>query len=214
MQMALFKGRGATRIDREFARLERHPLAGEAWVEYVPMWLSGHEALFDELMSTVAWRRTTQHLFERTVETPRRIASFPDDGPPPAVLAEIADALACRYRVRFDRWSAALYRDGQDSVAWHRDREHRDRERAIIAIVSVGVPRRFSLRPYRGSTTFPNVAVKAEGRMCNYSLGWGDLLVMGGTAQRTWEHAVPKVPAADPRISLMFRHHPDALAAA
>jgi alkylated DNA repair dioxygenase AlkB len=34
----------------------------------------------------------------------------------------------------------------------------------------------------------------------------GDLLVMGGSCQRTWEHAVPKTTApTGPRISVQFR---------
>jgi len=37
------------------------------------------------------------------------------------------------------------------------------------------------------------------------SLGDGDLLVMGGSCQRTWQHSVPKVRQAAPRIAIMFR---------
>jgi len=38
-----------------------------------------------------------------------------------------------------------------------------------------------------------------------FHLGGGDLLVMGGTCQRTWRHGIPKVAQAGPRIALMFR---------
>jgi hypothetical protein len=40
-------------------------------------------------------------------------------------------------------------------------------------------------------------------------LGHGDLLVTGGQSQRKWEHSVPKVAYAGPRISLAYRHHMD-----
>ena len=211
MQLALFERHSSLGIDTFFVDLVRKPLDAGAWVDYVPTWLSGHEKLFASLMQTTTWRRTTQVLFERTVETPRRVASFPDDGVVHPIVSTIADALSTRYRVRFDRISAALYRGGQDSVAWHRDREYRERDRAVVGIVSLGAPRRFALRPYRRPRATP--AVRAAGRVLppSYQLGMGDLLVMGGTAQRTWEHAVPKATSAAPRISLMFRHHPDAL---
>ena len=62
-----------------------------------------------------------------------------------------------------------------------------------MAIVSLGAPRRFLLRPAGGGTSRA------------FDLGWGDLLVMGGTCQRTWEHAVPKMASAKPRMSVQFR---------
>jgi alkylated DNA repair dioxygenase AlkB len=57
----------------------------------------------------------------------------------------------------------------------------------------VGGQRRFLLRPYGG------------GHSIALNLGWGDLLVMGGTCQRTWQHCLPKVAHAEPRIAIMFR---------
>lgn len=214
MQLALFGGR-SVRWDPAFTRLRRRDLDQGAWIDHAPGWLGGHERLFEELSARLPWRRTTQILFDREVENPRRLVSFPEDGPPPPVLLELAEALSARYRVHLDQISAALYRGGDDSVAWHRDREHRERARAVVAIVSLGNPRRFLLRPYRPAS--PRAAPPDEGegtrprRSIAYSVGWGDLLVMGGTCQRTWEHAVPKTRRADPRIALMFRHHPDAL---
>jgi alkylated DNA repair dioxygenase AlkB len=39
-------------------------------------------------------------------------------------------------------------------------------------------------------------------------LGHGDLIVMGGSCQRTWEHAGPKsTRVTGPRISIQFRPH-------
>jgi alkylated DNA repair dioxygenase AlkB len=102
-------------------------------------------------------------------------------------------ALDRRYATAFERISLAYYRDGRDSVAWHGDYVARRMETALVATVSVGAPRRFLLRPHGG------------GRSIAYSIGWGDLIVMGGTCQRTWQHSVPKVARAEPRIAIMFR---------
>ena len=102
-------------------------------------------------------------------------------------------ALSERYREEFTRVSAAYYRDGRDSVAWHGDTIARKLPNALVATLSLGGPRRFLLRPSGG------------GRSIALSLGLGDLLVMGGSSQRTWQHAVPKVKSAEPRISVMFR---------
>jgi alkylated DNA repair dioxygenase AlkB len=102
--------------------------------------------------------------------------------------------LESAYRVRFSGVSAILYRDGRDSVAWHGDRIGRgEREDTMVAIVSLGDPRRLALRPRGG------------GASISFTMGHGDLLVMGGSCQRTWEHAVPKVASAGPRISVQFR---------
>ncbi len=103
-------------------------------------------------------------------------------------------ALSDHYRVRLDSAGFNLYRDGRDSVAWHRDTIARQIEDPIVALVSLGEPRKLLLRPRGG------------GPSCPFPLGHGDLLVTGGNAQRTWEHAVPKVARAGPRISIAFRH--------
>jgi alkylated DNA repair dioxygenase AlkB len=88
-----------------------------------------------------------------------------------------------------------LYRDGADSVAWHGDTSGRRVRQTIVAILSLGNPRALALRPARGG-----------GPTLRYPVGHGDLLVMGGTCQRTWQHAVPKTTkATGPRISVQFR---------
>ncbi|MDQ3217880.1 MAG: alpha-ketoglutarate-dependent dioxygenase AlkB, partial [Actinomycetota bacterium] len=102
--------------------------------------------------------------------------------------------LSEHYGVVFDSVGFNLYRDGKDSVAWHGDHIHKEIERPIVVLVSLGQPRRFLLRP------------KGGGRSRVFTLGGGDLLVTGGLTQRTWEHAVPKVAKAGPRISVAFRH--------
>src|SRR5262249_30670136 len=121
---------------------------------------------------------------------PRLLASVPADLP---VLAEMRDALSARYGELFVHTSAALYRDGRDSVALHGDTTARNMLEAIVATVSLGQPRRFVMKPVEG------------GESVAFNLGRGDLIVMGGTCQRTWRHGVPKAASAGPRMAIMFR---------
>src|ERR1700759_1769560 len=116
---------------------------------------------------------------------------LPDGEPLHPLLESRRVALSRRYRQQFARVSLALYRDGRDSVAFHGDRVARELPNALVATVSVGAPRRFLMGPKL-----------ADGvrRSLVYQLGWGDLLVMGGSCQRTWQHAIPKVARAEPRI--------------
>ena len=102
--------------------------------------------------------------------------------------------VAARYDRPFDSVGLNFYRDGRDSVAWHGDRVRHQQADPLVVIVSVGAPRPFLLRPRGGGSSL------------SYLLGQGDLLVMGGAIQHDWEHCVPKVAAAGPRISITFRH--------
>jgi alkylated DNA repair dioxygenase AlkB len=196
LQPSLFGG-GEPRFDPGFAGLRRIPLGRGAWVDFAPGWLEGHEAVFDELWRTTRWRHQRRRMYERIVDVPRLVATLPDDGPGHPVLGAIVAALSGRYGRPVDRVSLACYRDGLDSVAWHGDRLGRQVGDAIVAIVSVGSPRRLLLRPAAGGSSRA------------FDLGWGDLLVMGGTCQRTWRHAVPKVAEAGPRISIQLRSAPE-----
>jgi len=191
-QLGLF-AKSAPTFDPAFSAARRTDLAGGAWVEYVPGWVSGQDALFDALEASTRWRTDRRWMYERMVDTPRLIAGLPADGPGHPLLADIGDALAARYRETFHRVTLALYRDGSDSVAPHGDTVARDMEEALVATVSLGAPRRFLLKPASGG---PSIA---------FALGGGDLLVMGGSCQRTWRHGIPKVTAAGPRIAVMFR---------
>jgi alkylated DNA repair dioxygenase AlkB len=181
-------------FDASFADLKRSVLADGAWVDHAPGWVRGHDRLFDILESELVWRTETRRMYDRVVATPRLLASVPAAELCGGILEAARLALSAHYSEDFVRVTAALYRDGNDSVAWHGDTTARDMERAIVATLSLGQPRRFLLRPTAGGTSL------------TYQLGRGDLLVMGGTCQRTWRHAIPKVARAPgPRIAVMFR---------
>lgn len=189
-------GGGAPALDPTFGGARgavRTALAHGAWIERVPAWVSGHEALMDELARTTRWKTQQREMYDRTVDVPRLIAGLPADGPGHPLLEEMRQRLSARYATPFRYVSLALYRDGNDSVAWHGDYVARELDEALVATVSLGAPRKFLMRP------------KGGGRSLSMMLGWGDLFVMGGTCQRTWDHSIPKVAHAEPRIAVMFR---------
>jgi len=188
-------------IDATFAGAERVWLDRRSWIERVPGWVSGSDALFDRLVRTADWGQRTRKMWDQEVLEPRLTSSWgAEAGRPlqPPILETMRRALSDRYGVAFDSMGLNLYRDGRDSVAWHGDRIAREIAEPLVAIVSVGEPRRFLLRP----------KASAEGRRVAHRLvlGRGELLVTGGATQRAWEHSVPKVTSAGPRMSLTFRH--------
>lgn len=193
MQLTLGGG-GPPAVDGCFYRAVRSQLSPGAWLEVVPGWMSGSMSVFDEIRRSMRWSQHRRQMYDRMVDVPRLTASPPKDGPEPPILARAASALGQRYGIVFDHRSFALYRDGRDSVAWHGDRLGDRRHNSVVAILSLGGCRRFQLRPARG------------GRSRTIELSGGDLVVMGGDAQETWEHSVPKVAWAAPRIAVMFRH--------
>jgi alkylated DNA repair dioxygenase AlkB len=180
--------------------LHRTHLARGAWVDHRPGWLTGADALFDVLHAEVPWRAERREMYERMVDVPR-LLSFYDEGVPlpHPVLEEARDALSAHYAAElgepFRTAGLCLYRDGRDSVAWHGDRfgraSHQD---TMVAILSVGSARPLLLRPRGG------------GASLGFQLGHGDLVVMGGSCQRTWDHCVPKTArAVGPRVSVQLR---------
>jgi alkylated DNA repair dioxygenase AlkB len=186
-------GHDEPEIDTSFAGLSRIELGRGAWFDYAQAWLRGDAVVFEHLLHEMHWRSVEERVYDKLVLAPRLYAALPDDGPGHLLLGPIRDALSHRYGEDFCRVSMALYRDGRDSVAWHGDRVARRMDSALVATISVGAPRRFLLRPYGG------------GRSIALRLGGGDLLVMGGSCQRTFQHSIPKVARADPRIAIMFR---------
>ncbi|NEW71294.1 alpha-ketoglutarate-dependent dioxygenase AlkB [Streptomyces rhizosphaericus] len=178
----------------------RTELGSGAWIDLRPGWLRGADDLFARLVAEVPWKAERRHMYEQVVDVPRLLAYYNAEDPlPHPVLAEAREALSAYYATElgepFTTAGLCYYRDGRDSVAWHGDRIGRGRtEDTMVAILSVGTPRDLLLRPRGG------------GKAVRRPLGHGDLLVMGGSCQRTWEHAIPKSSrATGPRISVQFR---------
>jgi alkylated DNA repair dioxygenase AlkB len=180
---------------------ERTVLGSGAWVDVQRRWVRGADALFERLRDTVPWRGERRQMYERVVDVPRLLAFYDVQQPlPDPALDAMKAALDTHYGAElgepFATAGLCLYRDGRDSVAWHGDRIGRGASTdTMVAIVVLGDPRALALRPAGGG-----------GPTLRHDLGHGDLLVMGGSCQRTWEHAVPKTArATGPRISIQFR---------
>ncbi|MET9606908.1 alpha-ketoglutarate-dependent dioxygenase AlkB [Streptomyces sp. NPDC006512] len=183
------------------AGVRRTHLGAGAWVDRLPGWLTGADALFERLAAEVPWHAERRQMYDREVEVPRLLAFYGDgETLPHPVLTEARTALGRHYAAElgepFVTAGLCLYRDGRDSVAWHGDRTGRSSsEDTMVAILSVGDPRDLVLRSRDGGAT-----------LLRLPLGHGDLVVMGGSCQRTMEHAVPKsARAVGPRISVQFR---------
>ena len=177
-------------------RVVRYRLDRTSWVDVAPGWLRGADTLLFELADRLEWKCGRRHMYDRIVDEPR-LSAVCELGAAgiPALFGAMAAALRARYDESMDSVWVNYYRDGQDSVAWHRDRVGRTHRRPVVAIVSLGGPRRFLLRPRGG------------GGSRRFEPASGDLLVMGGDCQHNWEHAVPKAAAALPRMSVTFRRH-------
>ena len=184
-------------VDRDFATLRRIKLDPDSWVDHAPGWVAGSDPLFGQLLDELDWGQRSRQLYDQKVTEPRLTALWRQaSGEPlkPPILEEMRRLLSARYGIEFDSAGFNLYRTGRDSVAWHGDRIRKGIPQPLVALVSVGEPRRFLLKPREG------------GASKTFMLGRGDLLVTGGRTQRTWLHSVPKVASAGPRISIAFRH--------
>ncbi|WP_435198980.1 alpha-ketoglutarate-dependent dioxygenase AlkB [Janibacter sp. GS2] len=181
-------------------RRHRRFLDESSWLDLVPGWACGTDDVLDTLLHEVPWRAERRQMYDSVVDVPRLTCFYEgDDALPDPLLDEMRRRLSAQYAQElgepFVTAGLCLYRHGSDSVAWHGDRIGRSRdEDTMVAIVSLGSARHLALRPRDG------------GASQRVSLGHGDLVVMGGACQRTWDHAVPKTSAAvGPRVSIQFR---------
>jgi alkylated DNA repair dioxygenase AlkB len=180
--------------------VERTTLSRGAWVDRRPGWVGGADELFEALRRDVPWYAERRQMYDSIVDVPRLLRFYGEGEPlPHLALEECRQALSAHYAAElgepFVTAGMCLYRDGQDSVAWHGDRIGRRRDQdTMVAILAVGSPRDLLLRPREGG---PSQRIAS---------GHGDLVVMGGSCQRTWDHCVPKTAKpVGPRISVQFR---------
>ncbi len=181
-------------------RVVRHELSRGAWVDHLPGWVTGSDAVLDVLLGDIGWRADRRQMYDREVDVPRLLRWYGgDEELPHPLLTRIRTELNDHYGPElgepFVTAGMCLYRDGRDSVAWHGDRIGRGRSAdTMVAIVSFGSARPLALRPVGG------------GESLRFPLGHGDLVVMGGSCQRTWEHCIPKTATrVGPRVSVQFR---------
>ena len=199
-QPSMFDTADAAELGALEGRVRRTMLTDGAWVDHLPGWLAGSDLLLDALLTDVPWRAERRQMYDREVDVPRLLCWYSGATPlPHPVLVDARTSLNAYYGPElgepFVTAGLCLYRDGADSVAWHGDTigrgAHTD---TMVAILSVGSARALMLRPRTG------------GPSRRFNLGHGDLIVMGGSCQRTWEHAIPKTAKpVGPRVSIQFR---------
>lgn len=187
------------------APLERLDLGGGAWVDVVRGWISGGDVLHDLLVENVAWRPSQIYRYDHYVDERRLGARWTVGQPAPhPVLLDAHRRLQHQYGVRFGGCGIIRYRDGEDGQAFHRDRELRWLDDTVIAVLSLGARRPWLLRPRanRHAHDLPN-----KGAVHDLAPGSGDLIVMGGACQATWEHSVAyqRARPTESRVSLQWR---------
>jgi len=167
--------------------------------------LSSARTILDALLAEIAWERRDLTIYGRVVAMPRLIAMYGPVGyrysgiehpprPMPPRVAAIRDRIEEVTRTRFNSVLVNLYRDGRDSVSWHRDNDYDHGGQPDIASVSFGATRRFLLRDGAGGRG--EIALES-----------GSLLLASGEALERWWHCVPKTGrAVGPRVNLTFRH--------
>ena len=180
-------------------------------VRYWPAAFSPAETsrLFAGLRHEVAWQREQVLIFGRWRQVPRLVAWYGDAGasytysgtshePLPwteevAMLRKRVEALTGH---AFNGVLLNLYRDGSDGMGWHADNEPELGSEPVVASISFGAPRRFTLKHKRR---------KAE--RVELLLEDGSVLLMSGATQANWLHSVPKTSKqVGERINLSFRH--------
>ena len=193
-QRSLFAS-GDPAIDRD-ASWHRVDLGGGSWVDLARGYLRGADTLLDELIARVAWRSGRRPMYDRIVDDPRLSYRFGAGEPAPhpelaRVRAELTRATACRSASSRSTSSAT------GATAWRSTAtgSFGELDDTIVAILTLGACRPFRIRP----------SASAGARSRDLAPASGDLLVMGGTCQREWEHGVPKIARAGPRVSAMWR---------
>jgi alkylated DNA repair dioxygenase AlkB len=160
---------------------------------------------YNVLLNTTSWREYEMEIYDKSLKVPRMISWYEDqtnigvaldcpDWTPE--LLQIKERVEAETQVKFNSVLLNLYRNGNDGVSWHSDREQNFGKDAIIASVSFGETRMFKLR-HKFKKEIPQLEIP---------LYHGSYLLMGGTTQSFWQHQVPKT-AKDilPRINLTFR---------
>jgi len=179
-------------------------------VEFIPDFFRSEESdrLMEALTSEVEWRQEPILIYGKKVMQPRLTAWYGDANasyrysgiemkPLPWIpsLALIRDRIRQQAGFEFNSVLLNQYRDGKDSMGWHRDNEPELGKDPVIASVSFGASRRFLFRRYRQND-----------QKMELTLDRGSLLIMKGETQTRWEHSIPKMLRVnEPRINLTFR---------
>lgn len=166
------------------------------------------DSFFSRLKNEILWKHEPIKMFGKSVMQPRLTALYGDPNKlygysgiqmkPVQMsdfLLEIQKKVESQTGAVFTHVLLNYYRDGQDSMGWHRDNEAVLGLNPTIASVSFGESREFQIRHHS----------KKEIKF-KISLDDGSLLIMGGSSQHHWEHQIPKTSKPKgARINLTFR---------
>jgi len=160
---------------------------------------------YELLLHQTKWKEYEMEIFDKTVKAPRMIAwyqdkeninsnqNIPDWSPE---LLKIRERVENETALNFNSALLNLYRNGNDSVAWHSDQEGNSGSNPVIASVTFGESRMFKLRHKFRKDIAP----------IEIPLHHGSFLLMAGTTNSFWQHQVPKTSRdVLPRINLTFR---------
>jgi alkylated DNA repair dioxygenase AlkB len=184
------------------------PFDGEAL--FYPGFLSEAESEFYlyQLQKEYVYKQLTIHLYDKDVLQPRLTAlAGEQDGAPvytekslevqpwTSNLRKLKNKVEEVADIRFTHALLNLYRDGRDSVSWHRDKERNWGEEPVIASLSMGAARIFQFRNYEDKTIMRSVELTP-----------GSLIIMKGGTQRYWEHQIAKTnKRIGVRLNITFR---------
>ena len=170
------------------AGAERLWLDETAWVDVARGWLPDADQVLEEVLAQADWQQGRSWRYEKWVDEPRLTAWGGAAGEHPA-LVEATRRLERAYSVTFGAYALAQYRNGFDGQGFHRDDDMKWTENTLIALVTLGAQRPWFLRPrsHRNQHGLEN-----RGATHDLRPAAGDLMVMGGTCQRDWEHSVPQ----------------------
>ena len=172
-------------------------------LEYHPGLISAMESdrLLQHFVENTPWQQTRQKLWDKQYLTPRLTCWYGDTDRIAGTLTLTTELQAIREIVeplagiKFNSVLLNYYRDGNDSVAWHSDKESIMGSQPVIASVSFGQVRSFDIR--RKNEHAEQYSVKLE---------HGSFLLMKRGLQEKWEHRIPKsTKVMKPRINLTFR---------
>jgi alkylated DNA repair dioxygenase AlkB len=159
------------------------------------------DALLAKFIAEAPWKQTTQKLWDKEYLTPRltcwygdteRIADILPWTPELQAIRERVEQLAC---TKFNTVLLNYYRDGNDSVAWHSDKESINGSQPVIASVSFGQVRSFDIR--RKTDHSEKYSIRLE---------HGSFCLMKAGLQEAFEHRIAKsVKPMKARINLTFR---------
>jgi len=195
---------GVPSVDRDVP-IERIELGDGAWADVARGWMADADVLYEHLLREVPWQTNRLYRYDHEVEERRLGASWRSGTPlPHPALAEATRVLQHRYGVQFGGFGMIQYRDGTDGQGFHRDTDMRWLDDTVIAILSLGAQRAWTLRPRSARHT----DAPGKGAVHDLAPASGDLIVMGGSCQAGWEHSVPYLGAQStvgPRISIQWR---------